>query len=82
MSLAAIVLFIAIFAGAFYYLFFQSPSLIEVAMPIEFKGTGELSKIQFNPAALMDSPEFKSLRQYVSPIVVGELGRTNPFLPF
>lgn len=82
MFVAAIVLFTAIFAGAFYYLFFQAPHLIEVVVPIELKGASELSQIQFNPTALVESPEFKNLRQYVSPIVVGELGRTNPFLPF
>ncbi|MBI5147863.1 MAG: hypothetical protein HZA37_01790 [Parcubacteria group bacterium] len=82
MFVAALILFIAIFAGAFYYLFFKAPQLIEVVAPIELKGASELSQLQFNPTALVESPEFKNLRQYISPIVVGELGRTNPFLPF
>lgn len=69
-----------VFIGG-YYLFFKNPELIEVVAPDRLQQLNELSQAKFDPNAVVDSPVFKALRDYTSPLVLPQAGRANPFQP-
>ncbi len=75
------VIVIVLFVGS-YYLFFKQPQLIEVVAPQSLQTLGDLSKVSFDPSAVVNDPTFKLLRQYGSPISPVTPGRSNPFQPF
>jgi len=75
------VVIIILFVGS-YYIFFQKPELIEVVVPKELQTINAISQVEFDPAAVVNSPTFKLLRQYGSPVVPPPAGRNNPFEPF
>jgi len=76
-----IFLLLVIFGGA-YYLFFAPAPGIEIIAPLPLEQAGELSRIQFDPAAVVQSPQFKRLKVYSGLPGVGVLGRSDPFSPF
>ena len=78
--LAGIVVVVIIFVGG-YYLFFKKPQLIEVVSPRELEPIEKISQIEFDPAAVLNSPNFKILRQFAAPAVLPPAGRDNPFSP-
>ncbi len=41
-----------------------------------------ISQISIDPSAVVNAPAFRVLRKQIPDIGVGEVGRTNPFLPF
>jgi hypothetical protein len=65
-----------------YYIFFKKPELIEVVIPKELQTINTLSRVEFEPAAVINSPTFKLLRQYDTPVMPPPAGRDNPFQPF
>ena len=78
-------LWIALIGGiAFgaYYVFFQKPELVEIAVPSDFKNTEQISKLELHPEEVLESPQFKNLRAYVTPLPLPETGKSNPFLGF
>ena len=76
------VLIIGAVAGSAYYLFFKQPELVgQIATPTSFKNTEQLSKLNVSPKDVVDSLS-KGFRQYVTPLVPRNMGRTNPFLGF
>lgn len=71
------------FAGLMaYYLFFASTPFIETLIPARSEIIVEIAKSKIDPNEVVNNPAFQSLRQYTLPLEVGEVGRTNPFLPF
>lgn len=72
----------AVIALAVYFLFFVTPPGIEIVVPKQLESVIEISKIQFDPAAVVNSQAFRSLRSYVGLPSVGQLGRENPFISF
>lgn len=42
----------------------------------------ELSKLDIDPASVVNSPKYKVLRKHIPDVVAGQTGRQNPFLPF
>ncbi|MEX0689849.1 MAG: hypothetical protein WD095_00220 [Candidatus Paceibacterota bacterium] len=68
----------SIFGGA-YYLFFTSPNLINVVIPGSADDLTEISQIEFNAEALLNSDNFRQLRQYDSGINPPPPGKSNPF---
>lgn len=79
--LTTLVIFAIIFVAA-YFLFFISPPAIEIIIPQKLQPVIEISKIQFDPTSVINSPAFRSLRSYTGLPSVGQLGRENPFLEF
>ncbi len=79
--ISSIVVIVALFFGA-YYLFFKKPELIDVVIPGELQNLTRLSAAKFDPKSVVDSPVFKTLRDYSTPITVPSAGKDNPFLPF
>jgi len=75
------IIVIVVFAGT-YFLFFKKPELIEVVAPGQFGNITEISKVDFKPQELLQSPEFKVLRQFESTASFPEPGRSNPFSPY
>ncbi|MFA5173456.1 MAG: hypothetical protein WC435_03620 [Candidatus Paceibacterota bacterium] len=68
-----------------YYFFFAETPLIEALSSksyLEISAT-ELETVQkkANQETLINHPNFKNLKQQVSPITEGTLGRINPFQP-
>jgi hypothetical protein len=75
------VIVIVLFAGS-YYVFFQKPELIEIVAPRELQTISAISLVEFDPATVVNSPTFKLLRQYGTPVTPPPAGRDNPFEPF
>lgn len=82
--IAVLTVFLAlavIFAGA-YFLFFKRPEIIDIAIPKKFDDLNMISRISFNPDDVIQSPAFRSLRQYEIVITQTQApGKANPFQP-
>jgi len=80
-TISILVVFVVILAGV-YYVFFQTPTLIEVVTPRPLQGLSGLAQVSgFKPEEVVNSAAFKSLRSYAEDIVAPTLGRDNPFKP-
>ena len=64
---------------ATYILFFTKPPQIEVFAPPEVQTISQISEISVDPSVVINSPEYKALKEHVLPPNLGEFGRTNPF---
>jgi flagellar basal body-associated protein FliL len=78
--ITVVVVLAIVFVGG-YYLFFKNPELIEVVAPDRLQQLNQLSQAKFDPSAVVDSPAFKALRDYTSPLVLPSAGRADPFQP-
>ncbi len=67
---------------ATYILFFTTPPQIEVIAPPEVQTISQISEIDLDPSTVINSPEYKALKEHVPPPVLGEFGRANPFARF
>jgi hypothetical protein len=81
-----VILFILFSSGfvvfAAYYLFFAPTPRIDLVLPEQLERAGQISRLEFiDPAAVLTSPVFKSLRTYIGSPSIGSLGRSNPFFP-
>ena len=73
-----------------YYLFFSPSPAIEIVIPPTVRSVVDLSNLSqqgfdpatFDPAAVVGSPKFRSLKRYIGAATTGALGRENPFQPF
>lgn len=70
---------------AVYYIFFQNPEKIDVRIPPSFENVQKIVETQVNidPEAIINSPAFEKLRQYVDlpEAPPDNFGRNNPFVP-
>jgi len=80
--IAVIIVSILFLLFATYYLFFTEPPQIEVLVPVELRKISQISEFNIDPAAIINSPEYRSLKQHVAPAELGEFGRINPFARF
>lgn len=79
--LTAIFIIGVLFAGG-YYIFFKDPGVIEgITAPKELQNITQLSKTNIDPSKIIQSVEFKNLRDLADPLVVPTAGRANPFKP-
>ena len=62
-----------------YYLFFIQPDLIETVAPIQLTSIDELTRIKFDPAAVINSEFFTQLNQIVPAQTLGPAGNAAPF---
>ena len=76
------VLVICLIFGLVYFLFFKQPELVEIIQPIELQRASRLANIKFDPSEVIQSEVFKTLQQYAEPPTIGEVGRSNPFIPY
>ena len=67
---------------ATYYLFFTKPPQIDILVPLELESISKISKLSIDPGAVIDSPQYQSLKEHVGPPELGEYGRVNPFARF
>ena len=81
-TIITVLLIIGFFAGGVYFLFFKEVPGIETIVPSQLKSTTELSKVQFDPAGVMNSDAFRALRRYAGQPSIGQVGRPNPFIRF
>lgn len=65
-----------------YYLFFQRPDIIPVAVPDNFKNTEALSNVDPNLSNVLNDPAFANLKNPVTSPTAPATGRPNPFLGF
>jgi hypothetical protein len=79
--LTVIVIVAFLFTGS-YFLFFKKPELIEVVAPKSLEDLNKISQLSFNPETVLNTPTFKLLKQYATPITPPTPGRSNPFKPF
>jgi len=67
---------------ATYYLFFTKPPQIDVLVPLELETISKISEVSVDPGAVIDSPQYRLLKEHVDPPELGEFGRVNPFARF
>lgn len=71
--------------GTFWFgyqvLFAPAPSF-EPAISQDQQVLAGLAQIAVDPATTINSPAFRNLRKQIPDVSAGQLGRTNPFLPF
>ncbi len=79
--IVGVIVAVSLFVAA-YYLFFKRPELIEVTSLGRLEELQNVSQITFDPATLLESPEFKVLRQFGRDITLPTPGRDNPFRPY
>lgn len=79
--LTALVIVGILFAGG-YYVFFKDPGVIEgITAPKELQNITQLSKTNIDPNKIIQSAEFKNLRDLADPLNLPSAGRANPFKP-
>lgn len=76
------ILVIGLVFGLVYFLFFKQPEFVEIIQPIESQKASRLANIKFDPSEVLQSEVFKTLQQYAGPPIIGEVGRSNPFIPY
>lgn len=81
-AVLSVIVFVIILFASVYFFFFQKPELIEVVAPKSLQDLGRISKLSFDPEAVVKSPTFGLLRQYGEAPATFSPGRSNPFKPF
>lgn len=76
------ILILVVILVGLYYVFFKKPELIQIAPPADLSKTVDLSKIELNPEQVINNPNFKDLKNFITPSEPKDFGRTNPFLAF
>lgn len=80
--LSAVVVVAVLFVGS-YYLFFKKPELIELVIPQNYENIKQLSGLNLDSSAVLDSVFFKlPPKQYGTDLGLSVPGRSNPFEPF
>ena len=79
--ITAIVIIGVLFSGA-YFVLFTKPELIEIVVPGDVRDLSQLSQLSFNPEELLNSPQFKVLKQFDTDVAIPQPGRSNPFQPY
>ncbi len=77
--LTAIFIVVAVFVLS-YFLFFKRPEVIERVTPQKFEDINKISKVTFDPEAVVNSESFKALKNYAPSFTPRESpGKPNPF---
>lgn len=82
MRLIMILVVLVILFVAAYYLFFAPTPAFDYIAPQSLRQAAQLSQFDLEPAAVLDSAEFRSLRKINGLPTGGTFGRANPFLGF
>ncbi len=82
LSIILVIIIVVVLLAGGYFLFFKKPELIEVVAPGRVGDLSRISQLQFDPQELVNSPEFKLLRQFGVEITPPTPGRSNPFQPY
>jgi hypothetical protein len=78
------VILCGVILAAAYYIFFAPPPAVVVTPPRNFAVIEPIAQISFDPASVLNNPDFQSLKQYVAeptPTGPGSVGKANPFMP-
>jgi hypothetical protein len=79
--LTTIFIVVAVFVLA-YFLFFKTPQIIDQVTPKNLADINKISKINFDPNAVINSPTFNALKNEVPVFTPRETpGKQNPFRP-
>ncbi len=79
--LTVVFLVVALFVLS-YFLFFKRPEVIEQVTPKKFDDINKISRISFDPEAIVSSESFQALKNYAPSFVPRETpGKPNPFRP-
>jgi hypothetical protein len=73
----------AIIIAAVYFIFFVSPQAAIIVPSANLKNIGPISQVNLNAQDIVNSAEFQSLKQYISPTSTFgnvSVGRSNPFV--
>ena len=83
-AIISTVVFVALIFFGSYYLFFAQPQLLaDLGTPPRLQELNQLTKLQqFNPATVVNSPNFMQLKDYSAPLVLPPTGRDDPFKPY
>lgn len=69
-----------IFGGG-YFLFFGPTPVIEILAPVQLDSADKISRVTLDAGKIIEDPVLKTFREYGTAPGVGNLGRSNPFLP-
>ncbi len=81
-AIAVVTFAVAFVAFAIYYLFFAPTPGIEIVVPSTLETASQITALEVDPSAVLNSRQFRLLRVYTGLPSVGQLGRANPFLAF
>ena len=81
-SLLVIIIFTTGFLFLTYYLFFAPVPLVDVVIRSDLQIISEVAKVDLDVSAVIDSPVFQALKEYVPSPEIREPGRVNPFAQF
>ena len=83
-TLLIILAIITLVIGLAYFLFFAPVPAIESEKlkPAALQTATEFSGVEFDPATVINSDKFRSLRRFVGQSSVGKTGRENPFIKY
>lgn len=80
MKLIMVVVILSVLLIAAYSLFFAPTPAFDYIAPASLQQAAQLSQFDLEPAAVLDSAEFRSLRKINGLPTGGTFGRSNPFL--
>ena len=76
-----LVFIVLVGVGAF-YVFFKKPESIKIPLPQNLEDTKKLAGLKLNPAEVVGSEKFQSLKPYINIPEARTDGRANPFMSF
>ncbi len=79
-TLAIVVAVVVILGLTIYYIFFISPSTIEVIVPSRLKLLQETEQLKFDPNEILNNDMLKNLKPQVAPVIPEPASNINPFL--
>lgn len=65
-----------------YQVFVSPVEVFEAVLSQDQQIISDLSQVTLDPAAVVNSAEFRALRKQVPDVTIGQIGRSNPFLRF
>ncbi len=81
-SVVTWLILIFVLGVATYYIFVKKPDLVPVTAPSNFENTRGLVSIKLKPEEIVDNPQFKALKAYITVKTAETNGKANPFLGF
>lgn len=78
-TLAIVFAIVVILGSAIYYIFFISPSTIEIIVPSRLKLLQETEQLKFDPNEVLNNDALKNLKSQIIPVVPEPALNTNPF---
>ncbi|TSA46380.1 hypothetical protein D4R51_00265 [bacterium] len=81
-NLIVIAVVVVIMFSVVYFIFFNSPELIDVVVPGNLNNIKQLSQVQVDPAPVLGALGKYFVGNFGTSLTIPTPGRPNPFLPY